>query len=126
MLRAMAAADPLSLVGSRVANLRFDECVDAGGFGILYRGVRMDRTPEERVAIKCYRLSQLDKTNDAMRAGIAARFDREIQTIAQKCEKSADIVRGLATGALNAGAERVPYVVLPWLDGRSLAADLEE
>ena len=53
----MAESDPLGLVGRTIDELRFDECVDTEGKGLVYRGHLSGR--EEPVAIKCLSLSRL-------------------------------------------------------------------
>jgi serine/threonine-protein kinase len=119
----MAVTDPLRLAGSTVANLRFDECIHAGGFGIVYRG--RQSSSEKQIAIKCWDLGRLQKTNAAMREAILRRFENEARLVARLSTENIDIARCLTAGELPAAGERVPYAVLEWLDGRSLAEDLE-
>jgi tRNA A-37 threonylcarbamoyl transferase component Bud32 len=119
-------ADPLGLVRGTVDDLRFDECIDAGGFGTLYCGWHLGR--DERVAIKCLSPSRLPNLTTAMHASIVTRF-RERTKIAQRLsEGSSDIVRCISSGQLFAPAtgEPVLYLVLEWLEGRTLRADLAE
>jgi serine/threonine-protein kinase len=126
MLRAMSVADTLGIVGSTVDQIRFDECVDAGGFGIVYRGRHTGR--DEAVAIKCLRLTRLANLTETMRASIVNRFREETKILHHLSHGTHDIVRCLSSGQLFAPAtgEPVPYMVLEWLDGRTLSADLAE
>ncbi len=66
MMPAMTV-DVLGLVGSTIDQIRFDACVDAGGFGLVYRGVHLGI--EETVAIKCLRVSPLHDTSLATARG---------------------------------------------------------
>lgn len=122
----MAVPDSLGIVQSTVGEIRFDACVDENGFGTVYRGTHLGRN--EPVAIKCLRLSRLASLTERMRASIVARFTEEMTILQSLSQGTLDIVRCYASGQLFAPAtgERVPYVVLEWLDGRPLKADLAE
>lgn len=122
----MSIADVLGLVGSTVERIRFEECIDTGGFGIVYRGRHVGG--DEPVAIKCLRLSRLANLTEAMRASLVARFHDETKILHHLSHGTHDIVRCLSSGQLFAPAtgEPVPYMVLEWLEGRTLGADLAE
>lgn len=122
----MSVADALGIVGSTVDQIRFDECVDTGGFGIVYRGRHLGR--DEVVAVKCLRLTRLANVTEAMRASLVSRFREETKILQHLSQGTHDIVRCLGSGQLFAPAtgEPVPYMVLEWLDGRTLSADLAE
>ena len=122
----MTGPDALGLANRTVERIRFEECVDAGGFGIVYRG-RVDGR-EEPVAIKCLRLTRLANLTDAARTSIVRRFGEETKILQHLSRGTHDIVGCLGSGQLFAPTtgEPVPYIVLEWLDGRTLAADLAE
>ncbi len=120
------SADVLGLVGSTVEQVRFEECIDTGGFGIVYRGRHLGQG--DPVAIKCLRLTRVANMTDAMRASLVARFHDETKILHHLSHGTHDIVRCLASGQLFAPAtgEPVPYMVLEWREGRTLSADLAE
>lgn len=122
----MSAADVLGLVGRTVERIRFDECVDAGGFGIVYRGWHLGQN--ERVAIKCLRLTRLANLTEAMRVSLVNRLHDETKILHHLSHGTHDIVKCHSSGQLFAPAtgEPVPYIVLEWLEGHTLGADLAE
>ncbi len=111
--------DPYGLVGRKLDG-RYDvEAVVAeGGFGVVYRG----RHPmlDRAVAIKVLR--DLDRDEDARRV-FAESFLTEAKTIAT-LEHPA-VVRVLDFGVTPVGrGPRTPWMVLEWVDGRTLADEL--
>jgi serine/threonine protein kinase len=131
MLRAMSQSasgpvDVLGLVGSTVDQVRFDACVDAGGFGLIYRGYHEGLG--EAVAIKCLRIASIQKTNEAMREALAGRFRDETKLLYRLSQGNLDIVRCISSGTIVAPAtqEYTPYMVLEWLDGCTLSIELKE
>ena len=130
MLRRMSSAsgpvDVLGLVGSTVDQVRFDACVDAGGFGLIYRGYHEGLG--ETVAIKCLRIASMQKTNEAIREALAGRFRDETKLLYRLSQGNLDIVRCISSGTLIAPTtqEYTPYMVLEWLDGCTLSAELKE
>ncbi|MDF2695332.1 MAG: serine/threonine protein kinase [Labilithrix sp.] len=122
----MSVPDALGLVSGTVDRIRFDECVDVGGFGTIYRGRHLDRA--EAVAVKCLRLTRLVNLTEPMRASIVARFREETAILHHLSHGTHDIVRCLGSGQLFAPStgEPVPYMVLEWIEGRTLAADLAD
>ncbi|AKV04645.1 serine/threonine protein kinase [Labilithrix luteola] len=119
------AADALGFVGSTVEQVRFDACVDAGGFGLVYRGRHLGL--DEEVAIKCLRIAQ-GNANGELRDTLAMRFRDETKILYRLSQGSLDIVRCIGGGAVAAPktGELTPYTVLEWLEGKTLAADLRE
>ena len=112
--------DPYGLVGRKLDG-RYDvEAVVAeGGFGVVYRG----RHPmlDRAVAIKVLR--DLDRDEDARRV-FAESFLTEAKTIAT-LEHPA-VVRVLDFGVTPVGrGPRTPWMVLEWVDGRTLADELD-
>ncbi|MEA2753005.1 MAG: eukaryotic-like serine/threonine-protein kinase [Myxococcales bacterium] len=118
--------DALGLVGSTVDQVRFDACVDAGGFGLIYRGYHEGLG--ETVAIKCLRIASMQKTNEAIREALAGRFRDETKLLYRLSQGNLDIVRCISSGTLIAPTtqEYTPYMVLEWLDGCTLSAELKE
>jgi serine/threonine protein kinase len=122
----MAAVDALGLVGTTVEQVRFDACVDAGGFGLIYRGRHLGL--DEDVAIKCLRIHAMQRTDDSIREAIAGRFRDETKILYRLSQGNLDIVRCISSGTLVAPRthEITPYMVLEWLEGRTLSADLRQ
>ena len=130
MLRAMSSApgpvDALGLVGSTIDQVRFDACVDAGGFGLIYRGYHQGLG--ETVAIKCLRIASIQKTNEEIREALAGRFRDETKLLYRLSQGNLDIVRCISSGTLVAPRtnEYTPYMVLEWLEGSTLSAELKQ
>jgi serine/threonine-protein kinase len=130
MLRTMSAApgpvDALGLVGSTIDQVRFDACVDAGGFGLIYRGFHEGLG--ESVAIKCLRIAAIQHTNQQLRDALAGRFRDETKLLYRLSQGNLDIVRCISSGSVVAPRTReyTPYMVLEWLDGSTLSAELRE
>lgn len=120
------AADELGLVGRTVDQIRFDACVDAGGFGVVYRGFDLRRGIA--VAVKCLRIPYGTRSNPELARSVEGRFADESKILAKLSAGHPDIVACLGSGTLDAPAtgERTPYMVLEWLAGRTLAAELRE
>ena len=118
--------DALGLVGSTIDQVRFDACVDAGGFGLIYRGFHEGLG--ETVAIKCLRIASIQRTNEEMREALAGRFRDETKLLYRLSQGNLDIVRCISSGTLVAPRTReyTPYMVLEWLDGCTLSAELRE
>lgn len=116
--------DDLGLVGSTIDQVHFEACVDAGGFGLIYRGYHEGLG--ESVAIKCLRIAGIQNTNEEIRAGIAGRFRDETKLLYRLSQGNLDIVRCISSGTLVSPTTReyTPYMVLEWLDGCTLSADL--
>lgn len=116
--------DVLGLVGRVVDQVRFDACVDEGGFGLVYRGHHLGL--DETVAIKCLHVPGL--TMDEDRDEFSRRFRDETKLLYRLSQGSLDIVRCIGSGTLVSGTtgDLVPYMVLEWLQGRSLAAELKD
>jgi serine/threonine-protein kinase len=117
------AADPFALVGQIIdGQYRIERAVGEGGFSVVYRG--MHGGLGEPIAIKCLKLAaNLD--SDAIES-FRRRFRDEGRLQYRLGQGNLDIVRCMTSGTLvstNTGA-LVPYLVLEWLEGRSLAADL--
>ncbi|HSO38670.1 MAG TPA: protein kinase [Labilithrix sp.] len=126
MVATQGPADALGLVGSTIDQVRFDACVDAGGFGLIYRGFHEGLG--ETVAIKCLRIASIQRTNEEIREALAGRFRDETKLLYRLSQGNLDIVRCISSGTLVAPRtkEYTPYMVLEWLDGCTLSAELRE
>ena len=130
MLRPMSSApgpvDALGLVGSTIDQVRFDACVDAGGFGLIYRGYHQGLG--ETVAIKCLRIASIQKTNEEIREALAGRFRDETKLLYRLSQGNLNIVRCISSGTLVAPRtnEYTPYMVLEWLEGSTLSDELKQ
>ncbi len=117
-----AAEDVFGLVGCEFDQLRFDQAIDQGGFGIVYRGHHTGL--DEPVAIKCLRLDQ--KLAPALQNQFRDRFRDETKIAYRLSQGNLDIVRSITSGTIRAPAtgNMVPYMALEWLEGRTLTAEL--
>ena len=118
--------DVLGLVGVTHDGVRFDACVDEGGFGLIYKGFHLGLG--EPVAIKALRIASIQKTNEAIREALAGRFRDETKLLYRLSQGNLDIVRCISSGTIIAPRtnEYTPYMVLEWLDGYTLSAELKE
>ncbi len=120
----MSQDDPLQLVGTIVAD-KYDveKLVAEGGFALLYRAThQIWRRP---VALKVFKI--LGEATKANKEELLANFIREGALLADLSERSASICQARDVGMLRApGGETIPYMVLEWLEGRSLEEVLED
>src|SRR4051812_37838784 len=118
--------DALGLVGTTIDQVRFDACVDSGGFGLIYRGFHEGLG--ETVAIKCLRIASIQRTNEEIRNALAGRFRDETKLLYRLSQGNLDIVRCISSGTVIAPKtkEYTPYMVLEWLDGCTLSTELRE
>ena len=140
----MSAADPFGLVGQLLdGQYRVDALVGEGGFSAVYRGTHVGLA--EPIAIKCLKLqsalaqasaandqaaSQGPRTpvmNEVLMDSFVKRFRDEGRILYKLSQGNLNVVRCLASGTTVAPATGglLPYLVLEWLEGRSLADDLE-
>ncbi|MEO8877056.1 MAG: protein kinase [Polyangiaceae bacterium] len=116
-----APGDPLSLVGKTLAGHFLVQTLTAEGHtSIVYRGEHVG--PKRPVALKCLKIT-VDL--DAARADtFLKRLREETRVYSQASRNEPHFVRSIGTGMTVTGSgNHVPYSVLEWLDGRSLAAD---
>jgi eukaryotic-like serine/threonine-protein kinase len=122
----MSAIDVLGLVGTTVPPVRFDACVDSGGFGLVYRAHHLSL--DSTVAVKCLRIANLGRMDETMRKAILGRFRDETKLLYRLSQGCLDIVRCIGSGELLSpvSGEITPYMILEWLDGKSLNQDLKD
>jgi formylglycine-generating enzyme required for sulfatase activity len=114
----MAIEDPLSLVGTTVSEkYEIESVVGEGGFAIVYRA--RHTVWNRPVAIKVFRA--LGDLPSARREELVQSFIQEGRLLADLSERSAAICQARDIGTLRAHDGReMPFMVLEWLEGRSL------
>jgi serine/threonine-protein kinase len=115
-------ADDFGLVGQTIDQLRFDDVVDGGGFGLVYRATHTGLG--ELVAVKCLRIDS--GVDPSLTESFFQRFKDETRILYRLSQGSLDIVRGISSGTLRAPTtgQDVPYMVLEWLEGHTLAHEM--
>ncbi len=120
----MHPKDPFGLIGQVIdGHFRVDEVTGEGGFSVVYRGFHVGLG--ETIAIKCLKLPAA--IGSAMVESFMRRFRDEGKLLYRLSQGNLHIVRSIASGITMGpitGA-LVPYMVLEWLEGISLAGDLE-
>ena len=119
----MPPKDPFGLVGQILdGQFRVDEFVGEGGFSLVYRGISMGLS--EPIAIKCLKLPPA--LGSALVESFIKRFRDESRIHYKLSQGNLHIARSIASGTTIAPSTSalVPYTVLEWLDGKSLADDL--
>jgi eukaryotic-like serine/threonine-protein kinase len=120
----MLVEDSLSLVGTTVADKYVVESlVGEGGFAVVYRA--QHKLWKRPVALKVFKA--LGEVPAEDRDKLLEDFIREGALLAELSEKSASICQARDVGMMTTpGGMTVPYMVLEWLEGRSLEAVLIE
>jgi serine/threonine protein kinase len=118
-----ALRDPFLLVGTVLQNeYRVDAVIGEGGFGVVYRGIHLGL--EQPIAIKV--LKGLELEDRRMQETLFAKFKDEAKLLYTLSQESLTIVRSMDFGALTTPSGAwAPFMVLEWLQGRSLAQDLD-
>jgi serine/threonine protein kinase len=103
---------------------RVETFVGEGGFSIVYRGTHVGLT--EPIAIKCLKLPP--SLGSALVETFVRRFRDESRLHYKLSQGHLHIARSIASGTTVSPATSalVPYTVLEWLEGRSLAQEFEE
>jgi serine/threonine protein kinase len=102
---------------------RVESVVGEGGFGVVYRGRHLGL--DQPVAIKV--LKGLDTGDPQVNETISEKFREEARLLYTLSQASLNIVRALHFSALTTPSGAfAPFMVLEWLDGRSLADDLDD
>jgi serine/threonine protein kinase len=118
--------DPFGLIGHAIdGQFHVLDVAGEGGFSVVYRGQHL--TLREPIAIKCLKFQSKNK-NPQVIAQFTQRFFDESRIMYRLSQGNLNIVRAITTGvtmAPNSG-ETVPYMVLEWLEGKSMAAELKE
>ena len=114
------AQDLFGIVGTSIAGTYEVEAVVAeGGFAIVYRAHHTGFGA--KVALKCLKLSQ--KVGPERQAEFLAQFKAEAALLFQLSSSIPTVVRPLHIDALTTKEGTfVPYMVLEWLEGETLAA----
>lgn len=115
------AVDPFGIVGQVLdAQFRVDRLVGEGGFSAVYRGHHLGL--EEPIAIKCLKLPP--SLSPQLVDQFSKRFRDESRILYRLSLGNLDIVRSIAAGTWQASTGAfVPYMILEWMEGRSLAND---
>jgi len=143
--RVPASGDPFGLVGQLLdGQFRVEALIGEGGFSAVYRGVHAGLG--EPIAIKCLKIPASvwsppqAQPGDPVSGGpttpvmgtvlvdsFVKRFRDESRILYRLGQGNLNIVRCIASGTTLAPATGalVPYMVLEWLEGQSLEADLE-
>lgn len=120
----MASFDPLGLIGTTVSDkYEIERVVGEGGFALVYRA--MHKVWQRPVAIKVFRaLSALPADQ---RDGLVKSFIQEGALLAELSERSAAICQARDVGMLTTSdGVQIPYMVLEWLEGRTLEQVIED
>jgi eukaryotic-like serine/threonine-protein kinase len=120
----MTSADPLSLVGTTVSEkYEIERVVGEGGFALVYRA--RHTVWNRPVAIKVFRA--LGDLPVDRRRQLVDDFIQEGRLLADLSERSAAICQARDVGTLRTGDGReLPYMVLEWLEGRTLEQVIED
>ncbi len=115
------STDPFGLVGQVLdGQFRVDEIVGEGGFSAVYRGHHVGLN--EPIAIKSLKLPVALQTS--LVDTFVQRFRDESRLLYRLSQGNLHIVRSIAAGTTTSKTGvLVPFMVLEWLNGRSLAAD---
>ncbi len=115
--------DPLALVGTTVSEkYEIERVVGEGGFALVYKATH--KVWNRAVAIKVFRT--LGDLPPERREQLVKSFIQEGALLAELSERSAAICQARDVGMLKMRDGReMPYMVLEWLEGRSLEQVLE-
>lgn len=114
----MAPTDPLALVGTTLAEKYAIESVaGTGGYGIVYRAMHL--IWKRPVAIKVFKA--LAGLGQEEHQKLLDGFIEEGRLLADLSERTAAICQARDVGVLTTNrGQRVPYMVLEWLEGETL------
>ncbi len=120
MVGSVAHTDPFGLVGQVLdGQFRVDGFVGEGGFSLVYRGMHLGLS--EPIAIKALKLPAA--LGSALVESFVRRFRDESRLHYKLSQGNLHVVRSIASGTMIAPTTGalVPYTVLEWLEGHSLA-----
>jgi formylglycine-generating enzyme required for sulfatase activity/serine/threonine protein kinase len=114
--------DRYALVGTIVADkYAIERVVGEGGFGVVFRATH--RIWDEPVALKCF--TALSNAPIEMRDELLDQFVQEGKLLTKLSSRTTGIVQARDIGTLTTpGGAWLPYMVLEWLDGRTLESFL--
>ncbi|MBX3264870.1 MAG: serine/threonine protein kinase, partial [Labilithrix sp.] len=115
------AVDPFGIVGQVLdAQFRVDRLVGEGGFSAVYRGHHLGL--DEPIAIKCLKLPPA--LSPPLVEQFAKRFRDESRILYRLSQGNLNVVRSIAAGTWQAPTGLlVPFMILEWMEGRSLASE---
>ncbi|MFO0619216.1 MAG: SUMF1/EgtB/PvdO family nonheme iron enzyme [Polyangiaceae bacterium] len=110
--------DSLGIAGTVVAEkYRVDQVIGEGGFSVVYRAEHI--IWKQPVALKCFKV--LANVPPKMREELLSGFIQEGKLMTSLSSRTAAIVQARDVGTFQArDGSTVPYMVLEWLEGRSL------
>ncbi len=119
-----APGDPFGWVGATAdGKYQIEECVGEGGFGVVYRAKHLGFG--EMVAFKCLRVPEDLKEEDRERFFESFLHEGKLQH--RLSRMTAGIVQALDVGAVNSpNGTWTPFLVLEWLQGRTLEEDMDD
>ena len=120
----MSSPDPFGLVGQILdGQFRVDRFIGEGGFSVVYAGQHLGLS--EPIALKCMKLPA--QLSSALVETFVQRFRDESRLHYKLSQGNLHIARTMAAGTTVSSVTRalVPYMVLEWLDGHSMATELE-
>ena len=111
--------DPFELLGTTISEkYRIQSIVGSGGFGVVYRGEH--GAFGEPIAVKCLNVSA--SLAEEERQALLHKLEEEGAVLHRLSKRCAAIVQALDVGAVTTTSGHwVPYLVLEWLEGRTLA-----
>jgi serine/threonine protein kinase len=116
--------DSFALVGAVLGGqYRVDSVAGEGSFGVVYKGwhLRFDQP----IAIKALKIP--DTVGAEMQRSLLRKFHEEAKLSYMLAQQSLDIARSIGFGELTTPSGIwAPFLVLEWLEGMSLAAELEQ
>ncbi|MBX3128327.1 MAG: serine/threonine protein kinase [Polyangiaceae bacterium] len=117
------AKDPFAWVGSTLnEKYRIESVIGEGGFGVVYLAHHLGFGAQ--VAVKCLRVPET--LEGEQRNRFFESFLDEGRLLHRLSRATTGIVQALDVGAeVSPNGVWTPYLVLEWLDGKSLEADLE-
>ncbi len=121
----MPPNDPFGLIGQVLdGQFHVDKYVGEGGFSSVYKGTSVGLN--EPIAVKCLKLPPA--LGSALVETFVKRFRDESRIHYKLSQGNLHIARSIASGTTIAPSTSalVPYTVLEWLEGRSLADELAD
>jgi serine/threonine-protein kinase len=118
----VSAADPFGLVGQVLdGQFRVDKLVGEGGFSAVYQGHHQGLN--EPIAVKCLKLPTT--VGPSLVDTFVQRFRDESRILYRLSQGNLHVVRSIAAGTTPSPATGalVPYMVLEWLEGRTVQSD---